>query len=228
MSAHISTLDLNRYRYNEMDASQRAQVDLHVGECKRCHRRLQVQQANREAFVLQPVPQVITEATASPQAPWWKRWIPATGLMLAAALALFVVLPLLNNPTVDVPSTRAKGDLPELELWVGSERGPKALRAGQSLHEGDKVQLLFRPAGAPWVTLAGADGTGQIEVWGHAEALGDHLQPAPFALTLDDAPGPQIFYVIAADHALSEEEALSAIEGTLENTKVLELTVPKE
>lgn len=230
--SHVNTLNLHRYRLGEMDASEAQIVRDHLDSCERCATRLNAQQNERAAFVAQPTPDVIKRAARPPaanrsMAPW------VLGVVAVAAAALFGVYVANFDPPgaaldPDQAHTRMKGDLPDLELWLQTDVGPRAMRAGESLSSGDTVQLLFRPKGAAWVTLAGKDGGGTLEVWGTAEALGDHLQPAPFGLTLDDAPGPQVFYAIASDTPLDLAGVEAAISGDADNARVRTLTVPKE
>ena len=59
--SHLSTLLLNQLRYGELDPEQEAQARTHLQDCERCASRLQAQESNRSAFVLQPVPQAIRE-----------------------------------------------------------------------------------------------------------------------------------------------------------------------
>ena len=98
-----------------------------------------------------------------------------------------------------------KGETPTLEVWVRSDAGPRALREGESVSAGDAVQLAFDARGARYVTLAGRDGTGTLEVYRTVETAGrSGLTMAPFALELDDAPGPQTFLVLAHEAPLDE------------------------
>ena len=233
MSPHISTLDLNRYRYGELDREQHAAVDAHVEACARCARRLSTQQANRVEFVARPVPQAIANAdhTPAPAAANNTRHLSrvlSMVLMAAAAALLWVAVPSAPLAGSSGDTILLRGDLPDLELWLESDRGPRPLRAGERLHSGDTVQMLFRPRGARWITLVGRDGTDAIEVWGTTEPMGNHLQPAPFALTLDDSPGPQQFFLLASDGPLDRATIREAVEGEAPGVRLTHLTVEKD
>jgi len=224
MTQHVSTLKLNQYRYGELDGLACDAVRDHIDTCERCAARLQVQERAREEFVLQPLPASIAgEAKPANTSRWFARIAP---LFAVAAALLFVSLFVLN-PTDD--GLRAKGELPEIEVWVGTDAGPRPLRSEEKVSAGDRVQLLYNPQDYALITLVGRDGSGSIEVYGTLEPeVAGKLQPAPFALTLDDATGPQEFWVVASDTPLNDGDIEDAISGMLNDVYVQSVVVPKE
>jgi hypothetical protein len=222
MTQHLSTLKLHQYRYGELEGDICEAARAHIETCERCSQRLLVQERGREEFVLQPLPAAIA-ATAKPanNARWFARFVP---VLVAAAAILFVSLTFLN----DDDGNRAKGVLPEIEVWVGTDAGPRALRSEERLRAGDSIQLLYDPHGYSMITLVGRDGTGQIEVYKTLHPEGEGLRPAPFALTLDDASGPQEFWIIASDAPIAMDEIADAIDGKLNEVHVRGVIVPKE
>ena len=152
--SHVHTLDLHRFRLGELDADRAEQIRSHLDHCERCAQRLAVQQNEREAFVAQPTPEVLKRAIRPPAAnrtaPMWR-----LGLVAVAAAAMFAVVATNLDSSgaldEDLVQTRTKGELPDLELWLQSEAGPRAMRAGESLSSGDTVQLLFSDSTAPAV-----------------------------------------------------------------------------
>lgn len=233
MTAHISTLDLHRHRYGELAGDAAERVASHLQSCERCQRRLGVQQAERNSFAITPIPPAIQEIalpTRPANRPIWPRVVAIAAVALAAAAVGVLGLPREGAPIDQAPEhedIRAKGDLPTLEVWVDSRSGPRALRAGEALHAGDRVQLLFRPEGASWVTLAGTDGAGNLELWGSFEPLGNHLQPAPFGLTLDETAGDQAFHLLRSPRPLEVEEVRRALAGEADDVDWESITVPK-
>jgi hypothetical protein len=231
MSSHVHTLELHRFRLGELDPDEHSRVRSHLDGCDRCTERLAVQQAERKAFAARQLPSALLEAERpQPANRSMMRFFGPAALIVVAAAALVIATPFDTLAPLDpiVDEVRPKGDLPDLELWLNTDVGPRPLRAGERLATGDTVQMLFRPAGASWVTLAGKDGSGTLEVWGTAEPIGDHLQPAPFALTLDETAGPQHFFIVSFDSPLDASGVSSAIEGTLDGARVRELVVPKD
>ena len=112
--------------------------------------------------------------------------------MVAAVTLLFVGIPT-GTTTVDGglggDEIRFKGELPALEVWVGTEAGLRPLRSGERVSEGTRVNLVFDARGHRLATLAGQDGTGSVEIYDTLDVAGQTgLIEAPFALELDDAP----------------------------------------
>lgn len=232
--SHLSTLTLHQYRYDELSEGERAAARAHLEDCARCARRLGVQQRERDAFVLQPMPAAIREAAEAPRSAtgglpaWLREWLPL-GLALAAAALVFVAVPALRAPTVLPEDTITyRGTAPELEVWIDAGQGPRAMRAGERLAPGSRVQLVVDPRGAAWVSLAGVDATGEVEVYGGFAPPREGLTPAPFALTLDASPR-QAFFAVTASVPLEAETVKQAVHGrVLPGVQVRGLEVPKE
>ena len=186
--SHLSTLLLNQLRYGELDPEQEAQARTHLQDCERCASRLQAQESNRSAFVLQPVPQAIREAALDAPANDNKSWRWA---LLAIAAMLLVGFPILfNGPTTApdelVPMERTKGKHILLEAWLDTQDGPVLLDPDDPISPGDVLQLKFSTLDRPYVSFGGVDGAGLIEIYGTVEAGEDmQIHRAPFALQMD-------------------------------------------
>jgi hypothetical protein len=127
------------------------------------------------------------------------------------------------TPTIDEPDVRSKGADEVLDVWLKSEAGPQAVTSGQALGEGDEVQLGYRLDG-PWVSFAGRDASGQIEVYGSFE-VGEGHALMPFGLELDGSSGEQEFFAVQSEGPLNEGQVRTAIhEG---GDAVLRVAVPK-
>lgn len=208
MTAHLSTLRLHQYRYGELQDGEDTAVRAHLDACAVCRERLGAQEDERAAFALAPIPDAIlqaAEADAPRTAGWLSRWLRPTLLAAAAAAAVLLSVVALQPTSETVETTRTKGVLGDVEIWIESDAGPRPLREDEALHTGSRVQILYNPHGAAWAALAGRDGTGTLEVYGSFEPLPVGLQPTPFALTLDDAPGPQEFFVVTSEAELAPE-----------------------
>jgi len=233
---HLSTLMLHRYRHGELPVDDATEAEAHLASCERCQARMAAADAEDAAIAQEPLPdflaELATEAELPPSAkqPEPSQWavflrrfgMPAVSL-LAAASMLLVALPTLQRPTVD-DGVRTRGALPDLEVWLQSPDGHRPLEVGEPLSDGDEVVLFYHPHDADKVTLAGRDHTGDIEIYRTLRPVKEGLQPANFALTLDDAPGVQEFFVVAGDR--SEEEVVEAILSMEDG--VTRVVVPKE
>ena len=154
----------------------------------------------------------------------------SVAIPLAAAAFLAIRTPTPSTPAED---THLKGAprvrVPQLEAWVLTGNAARPLYTGERLPRGAKVQLKVDAAGRRFVTLAGRDDAGTVEVYGTVPA-GEGLAPAPFALTLDDSKGEQRFFAILTDAKPTPDrvvQALAADTFDLEG-EVASVTVAKE
>ncbi len=207
--SHLSTLMLHRYRYGELDEGETATLRTHLGECERCQARLQAQENQRAAFELTPVPEAIRAISkqAVNRTAWWARW--QVWLVPALGAAAVVMLALPGGPSTGtdglkdperVPHERVqtKGAKDLFEAWLETERGPRPLANGAEVEPGARIQLRYRKPPHSWVTFAGSDNSGKVEVYGTFPAAESEQdwQTVPFALTLDDVLGVQNFYAV--------------------------------
>lgn len=214
-----NTLMLHLYHQGELDDPDRSQVKAAIDADPDTRRRYQALLAAEADFAVQPIPEALA-VLSRPPVPAWRRWLPvwgpAVGLAAVAATALLIAGPVL--PGSGVPSDPpgyigTKGALPDLEVWIAGESGPRPLGHGERVGAGDTVQLAFDPHDHRYVTLAGRDGTGTLEVYRTISTAGmTGLTTAPFSLVLDDAPGPQEFLVLGHDEPLTDREVIQALE----------------
>ncbi len=198
---HISTLDLHKLRYGELDKTRTAEVRAHVDGCVTCKERLQSQQAMRAEFDVLPVPSALKEASRKPRVPAWV-WALLPGL-LVAGLAFVVVLPSdVGSPSEEI---RYKGGGVELLLEGRGVVDPESTR----FQAGDRIQVLIAPGhGAQaWVT----DGHAVLGPSFPVEAGKATL--APFSLILDAEPGPEQLVVIVAREKLRDDQIQRILVG---------------
>lgn len=207
---HPNTLLLHRLHAGELDPEQAAPLRAHLDTCPRCAARWQALQAQREAFVLQPTPPALrTRAPARPGARWAWALLPALAFG-AALLAVQAPEPRGEGPGLE--EGRTKGAAAALEVWQSTPQGPRLLHEGDSVASGDTVQLRYDPGPHRYVSLAGRDGRGTIELYGTTAAQGG-VEAAPFALTLDDTPGDQVFYAVFTAQAPTPEQLRAVVGG---------------
>jgi hypothetical protein len=227
---HLSTLRLHQLRYGELDGQALTEARAHLGACELCSGRLGVQERERNAFVVRPVPPVIQQLARPASRPWWRELSPLLGALMAAT-ALFFATPTVRDSLEPVPAPPGilkKGGLPMLEAWVDVGKGPRPLHDGEALGAGARVQLHYDPKGGSSVALAGRDHTGTIEVYTTNAPTGIGLVQAPFALTLDDAPGTQELFVVSSPMPLDEMRVKAAITAGVPGAHVGRLVIQKE
>ncbi|MEZ4238668.1 MAG: zf-HC2 domain-containing protein [Myxococcota bacterium] len=233
-SAHPSTLTLHRYRYGELDGPPLAALRDHLEACEACRGRLQVQEQERAAFVLRPVPPAIRALAAeAPPRPWWQRLFRELApFALAAAAALLVIVALPSSRVAQIGPgtglTQTRGSVPAIEAWIAVDGATRPLHAEDVLGAGDRVQLSYDPRGASFVAIAGRDHTGVVDVFTTDAPTGVGLVQAPFALTLDDAPGVQELFVVTADRPLDPGTVKAAVASDVPGVRVARLAVRKE
>ncbi len=176
--------------------------------------------SNARLLALHPPRDVAAEvarrAAARPRAPR-RPWVPALGLAGVVAAALVIVAVPGRDPEPD--GVRTKGLLPTLHVFRDREGQIEELQAGASARAGDRVQLRYVSAGAPWGVLLSIDGRGGVTLHHPLEVTADpKLEATPVtlsrALELDDAPQferflfvtcqarPDVGLVLAAARAL--------------------------
>jgi len=230
---HISTLKLHQLRYGELDAHARAPLDAHLADCAACAARLSHQDDTRAAFVRAPVPAAIL-----PRPTWWERLgsLRAALLLLPVlAAGLFVLrgVPTIGAgaPAEAPPAERLKGGRPLLEAWVKTADSARPLYTGERLRGGTRVQLKYDAGRHRFVTLAGRDARGTVEVYGTLPSIGPGLATAPFALTLDDTKGEQAFFAILTDTRPAPDAVLRALKESpirMEDSEIASVVLPKE
>ncbi len=230
MTPHLSTLALHRLRYGEITGDERDKAAAHLDGCSRCQARLAVQERERAAFVLQPVPAPLRRTVLRRVTEHgFVRVLVPLALAAAAAIAIAVALPALREgePSQEGNRILYRGILPDIEVWVDEGSGPRPHRTGESLAAGDRVQLRYDAHGAAHVALAGRDSSGIVEIYTLAAPSGTGLLTAPFALELDDSPGEQELFVVTSDEPLDEGRVQEALAGEVLGVTVRRIAFPK-
>ena len=152
--------------------------------------------------------EIVTEAEAAP-APANSPWVQWFGVIGMAAALLLTALP--SAPPVAGGGTgwTAKGSA--ISAW-SLENGALLPYEGAALGEGDVVGFKVSPGSHQELTLLSVDGTGAVSVF-YPEQGRQPLRVSPGAtmelpgtLTLDGAPGPELF-VVVWDRSVEAAEA---------------------
>lgn len=203
-----SRLQLDRFLTGELSSAEAAEVAARIGEREELH----LAAVKRARAEVPPFDARAIRARGGPRPANNTRWF---GVFAAvAAVAATVLLGLrLSTP---VPSAevqfRGEGGL-EVYALHGAEL---ALYAGEALGQGDVLGFQVTPGEHSGVVVLSVDGTGAVSVFYPAAgdapepvAAGAAHAPLPDSVTLDGAPGPEIF-VAVFDRPVSEARALVA------------------
>jgi hypothetical protein len=210
-----SHLQLDRYATGELSPDEAARVEASLDATSRAHLAavenaaadlppLDVAAVRRRAIVdpARPLPAPVNDTRA------FRRWWMA-GLAVAAALALFVVSPWPGGDPDAPPDVVFRGgDLLTVYAVEGSDRQPYV--PGTPLGSGDTIGFSVDATGHTSVVLLSIDGAGTLTAL-YPEQVTDEAFPLsgtgrvalPELVTLDDAPGPEVF-VAALDRSTEE------------------------
>lgn len=223
--SHISTLRLHQFRLGELPDEQDAEFRAHLAECALCAGRLGSQHATQLAFARMPMPEALV-----PKPSLWER-IGAMRWLFVALPALAAIVLTVRMAPSPAPETQMKGLSTSLEAWVQTGQTARPLYNGEKVHAGTRVQLKYDARGHRFVTLAGRDSGGNVDVYGTLDGAGSGLHTAPFALTLDDSKGEQAFYAILSDTRPSSNEVVDILHRDpvrMEHAEVASLVLKKE
>lgn len=247
MNPHPSTLSLHQLRLGELEPGRAHLVRAHLATCSACANRAAHQEGEHAALRAAPPPAWLDELAAPAPAPSpWERVKAAWAGLGLGGQGAFVLVPaaLLLGLSLGLPEgstpppvgaeptgiTRTKGAAAVLEAWIETGQSARPLYNGERVGPGTRVQLRFNPGGHRFVSLAGRDGAGTVEVYGTLPVTRDGLMNAPFALTLDDSPGPQVFYAVLTDTRPDSAELLGSLRrdpARIPGAEVASVVVPK-
>lgn len=213
-----SRLRLARYHTGELTGADKAEVEAWLSDHPEGQAFLDELEAARAGVpgldlsaVRRRAAQVADQAPAIPEpanrAFPWRVLIP----LLAAALALLFVLPglLSQDRTLDDPDgIRFRGD----EALMMYESGPAGLVpwSGDAMGAGDTLGFRVNSTGHAAAALLSVDGNGTVTVfWDGAVEDGSDVA-LPLTVTLDGAPGPEVFVVVFDRDAAQAEAELRA------------------
>lgn len=223
--SHVSTLRLHQLRLGELPGDEEGRVRAHLADCDVCARRLDVQYDTRAAFVRQPVPPFLAPTPSLWERLGFGRWV------LLAVPALAALLLVVRAPAEQDDGLREKGAIPVLEAWVQAGSTARPLYTGERVRAGTKVQLKLDAGRRRFVTLAGRDGAGTVEVYSTFPAEGPGLRSAPYALTLDDSSGDQEFFALLTDTKPAPDDVVAALKQEplrMERADIASLVLHKE
>jgi hypothetical protein len=207
----VTRYSLRRFHAGELPADERTKLETHAVGCLDCQAVLEELKSDDAAFrthlpfarfaaeqekraaAAQPVKQAAGRLWA---------WVMGGGVTLALCAAGAVVLMPRANPEQEV-GERLKGRAPALGFVLKTDKGVRAGREGEKLHQGDQIQFMVRGKGADQsMVVLGIDGRGAVTVYHQGvtpKSTLDGASPLPDSVVLDDALGRERFFVLTAD-----------------------------
>jgi len=145
------------------------------------------------------------------------RLLAVASLGAAAVAGVLWLVPRSPAPVAPRDVTRVKGLAPQVVLYRRSAAGIERLPPGSVARERDVLQLAYQAAGRRHGVIVSIDGRGTVTR--HLPATGPSAAPLaagaavplPDAYELDDAPGFERFYLVAADEPFAVEPVVDAV-----------------
>jgi hypothetical protein len=217
-----SDLLLERYRLGELPADQMAAVAAMVAADAALQARMVALErsdsqileqypaawmARRLRIRAHPAPQPATPPR-SPLSRWWP--VPVAAALLLAAL------PLLQRPMPGSHEDTLKGDAVALQLYRQTAAGSEALGDGDTVRDQERLQIAYRAPGRQYGVIFSIDSRGTLTPHLTAAATAAALvrqgaDTLSHAYELDDCPGTERFYLVAADAPFAVAWAETAI-----------------
>jgi len=220
----ITRLHLRRLHAGEFADDKRKDLLAHTESCLDCQTVLAELRSDEAAFrthipwdkfVLAHEKKAAAAGVSSKAGA--RLWTWLTGGGIALGLAAVAATLLLAPKTIITQDTRIKGDAVDLAYLLKTPEGLRPGRSGETLHEGDQIQLLVKgPADGMGVVIVEIDGKGQVNVLHFGAAPANGVQaaaPLPDSMVLDDAVGPERFFAIYAPMAELEKVRTAAVDA---------------
>lgn len=209
LAGHLGRHALARLASDEQDP----QASAHVAECASCATRLETLRNERRAFLVQRPFGALEGALEDkkPQASWWPVW---SGLLVAAAAALFLTARPPATVVASAPETRVKAAA-GLTFHVRSGDEVRVGATGETVHPGDAIQLRYTSPQAAHLVVVSMDNAGAVTAFYDDRGRSLGVQPGVAQLldgsvVLDDALGPERVIGCFSDTPLDTDAVVAA------------------
>jgi len=216
MTQEIASWKLERYRLGELSAEEAEEVRRAVEGDAALRARLEALVGD-DARILAEHPARSVAAGVRERLREPRRARGFALLPLASAAAVLVGLSALL-PLNGVPETRIKGLQPSLLVFRQAPAGAEVLPPASVAHANEVVQIAYQAADRRYGVVVSIDGRGRVTR--HLPRAGEMAAPlktgAPVPLgeayRLDDAPGFERFFLVAADQPFRVDAVVRAAE----------------
>jgi hypothetical protein len=225
---------VDRYFLGEIGAEEKRAVRAHLDGCADCRGRMSALENERRDYLMaHPFREFAakhldgespSESAAARRAPA-SLWLPG----LIGAVACLVLVPVvlrygIHDTVVTESGIRTKGG-PVLEYYLKRGGTVTPGNASESHRAGDELQFVYSAGSHAYVTLASIDTRGHVSLYRSSDAASDANAPMslsaspgdkqtlPFAVTLDDSPGAELFVMVFGTRSLTGAEVESWLMG---------------
>jgi hypothetical protein len=225
MSTKIcNRIQVEKYFLGEIQGEERSALRLHLDTCAECQSQMaNLESEKRNYLIAHPFREFAARrlpADASRGKRSLPRWLPA----LAGVAACLFVLPLIEKrmelarnpvgmetgPAINSEGIRTKGGA-IFEFYCKRGGLVQAGLVSEVYQAGDELQFVYGGDGHSFVTLTSIDTNGLVSLYRpEGESLKVSLpvlpgprQTLPFAVTLDAAPGSELFILIYSSSPLN-------------------------
>ncbi len=159
--------------------------------------------------------------------PLWGTLVPLVALTVLGALLIPRLLIDETTPEQIARGERIKGLDERIVLYRSTgDNGAEVLSDGSVVRGGDRLQISYRAAGAPYGTIISVDGWGVVTLHypeGPDEVgrlSGEGETALPYAYILDDAPSFERFFFITASKPFRSRDIMTAMERLLNQREI--------
>jgi hypothetical protein len=228
---------LDRLALGEATPAETGVAKAHLAACDRCAAAATALAADRDAFAREAslsalAADALARASTLATPARWRRWLPALGVVAAAAVAVVVVRPQ-GRVTGDVGFQR-KGNAFALSLYVLHAEAAATtgqLHAGEPLHPGDRVRPALASPEAGFALVLGIDDAHAVTTYyptDRAEAaplpaIADRAQAEPVAgaIELDGTLGRETLVALRCREPVAVARAVAAVKTAIAGGKPL-------
>ncbi len=216
----ISDLTFDEWRAGELESSELERVEAHLVNCEACRQRHDRLRADAEDFLARyPALEARFSRPGAASVPYPKqrarRWAWASGTVIAAAAALFLVVGRAGSGAPD-RQTRTKGGS-RIGFFVSSGGSVRPGTDGQVVRPGDRLRFTVTTPRPLHVAILSLDGAGAASVYYPTGAKSRHVgvvreQAVESSVELDATLGDERVWGVFCDAPFDVEPLRAALE----------------
>lgn len=217
-SENCNRVRVERYFLEEAGTDEKRETGLHLEGCNLCKDHLDFLAREQKAYLAVRPFSSFAARHLEKKAPRFRlvpgpRWLPA----MAGALACLALVAVMQWPGAADDAGTVEGTVEATVTYKGGEvfefhyrRDGKVQEGslGEAYRAGDELQFVYSADRSAHVALASVDAQGKVSLYGQGgsesgkagiPARDGRLETFPFGVTLDAAPGRELFVLVISD-----------------------------